>query len=758
MTMKKIALALIAILIAVGTASARKVTGTVTSGEEKLGGVVVTDGKNFTQTKKNGKFAFNIEDDAEFVYILTPSGYVADYSSGVPAFYQSAEGRSKFSFDLIKTGEGNDYHLVAIGDAQIKNDEHFAIFEGEPIDDMAALGKTFTKPAAGLALGDICWDELQYFKKYKKEIVRTGFPVYPVLGNHDNERNASGDHNGSATYRKEMGPENYAFFMGKDVVLVLDNIIYSTKRKYVEGYAEHVLDWVKNVMKFIPQNADIYVAQHSMLKLWPINQLIKDSDKLLDIIRGHKVLFLTGHSHICNNMEIEENITEHNVAAICGTWWDTYYCNDGTPRGYKVYTKDAGKLEWYYKSVGKDKDYQVELYMPGQSVMHPNSIVLNIWDYDPQWKVEWYEDGKPMGKMDQVIDISPVYIREMYKAFEGRIDALNKKAYKYPRLNTHYLVATPSQYAKNVTVAVESPFGKKWVYNVDMSDYVDVQAHRGGMGLMPENTLEAMKNALDLGVNTLELDLQISKDGKVVVSHDAYFHYRYATRPDGTPVNKGDAKEYIYTLNYEDIARYDVGSKANPDWPERACLATRKPLLDELIDFVENYTKEKGYSPVRYNIEIKTREGNGEGIYWPIYHDFVDACAKVLLSKHLDDRLVVQCFDPRALNFMHEKYPEFHLSYLVDAKAGDFDKYMAKLKFQPEWLSPHYSIVDEALVAKCREKGMKMVPWTVDNPADLQRMIDLKVEAIITNYPDRLLMLTRGYAAPAPGPIVMRTH
>ena len=102
--MKNIALALIAILIAAGPASARKVTGTVTSGEEKLEGVIVTDGKNFTQTKKNGKFAFDIADDAEFVYILTPSGYVADFSSGVPAFYQSAEGCSKFAFDLIKTG------------------------------------------------------------------------------------------------------------------------------------------------------------------------------------------------------------------------------------------------------------------------------------------------------------------------------------------------------------------------------------------------------------------------------------------------------------------------------------------------------------------------------------------------------------------------------------------------------------------------------------------------------------------------------
>ena len=134
----------------------------------------------------------------------------------------------------------------------------------------------------------------------------------------------------------------------------------------------------------------------------------------------------------------------------------------------------------------------------------------------------------------------------------------------------------------------------------------------------------------------------------------------------------------------------------------------------------------------------------------------MDACAKALISKHLDDRLVVQCFDVRALNFMHEKYPELKLSYLTDQKMTDFDAAMAKLKFVPELLRPHYTTVDENLIKKCRDKGMKIVPWTVDAPEDLQRMIDLGVDAIITNYPNRLLMLTRGYAFPAPGPFPHR--
>ena len=471
---------------------------------------------------------------------------------------------------------------------------------------------------------------------------------------------------------------------------------------------------------------------------------IANANDLLEVVRGHKVTFISGHTHINNVLQYESNISEHNVAAICGSWWDTDHCTDGTPSGYKVFTKQDGKLSWYYKSVGHDKNHQVEVYKPGQTSMHPNSVVLNVWDWDPSWKVEWFEDGKPMGKLKPVHEYSPVYVHEINAAFADK----KIPSYKRPKINYHYFAATPSQYAKHVTVSVENPFGKSWVYDVDMSEYVDVQAHRGGAGLMPENTIEAMKHALDMGVNTLELDLQVSKDGLVVVSHDPYFHHRYAIRPDGSYVEKDDPKEYIYTMPYSEVAKYDVGSRESEVWPGKACIKTVKPLANDLIDFVENYTKENGLSPVRYNIEIKSKDAAGEGQNWPTYDRFVTECCKFLHSKQLDDRLVVQSFDVRALNYMHEKYPEFILSYLVDADAPDFDTYMSYLKFTPQWLSPHHTITDEALVQKCREKGIKLVPWTVDKPEDIKRILDLGVEAIISNYPDRVLMQTRGYVFP----------
>ena len=743
--MKKFIAFTAALLMLCSAAEARKVTGKVVSGKEKLAGVIVTDGEHFTKTKKNGKFAFNINDDAEFVYIVTPSGYVAEWNSGVPQFYQKAPGLKKFVFDLKKTAPSKDYSIVAIADPQTRSPKHFSQFAGKPLEDVCQTTKSLDGVAVGLALGDICWDEFDRIDDYKAEIVRTGIPFYPVVGNHDHELEVTGDLKSTALYREKLGPENYAFFLGNDVVIVVDNIIYNTQKNYVEGYADHVIKWVKGLERQIPFGSDLYIAQHCPLRKWfEDNAKIANANDLLEVVRGHKVTFISGHTHINNVLQYESNISEHNVAAICGSWWDTDHCTDGTPSGYKVFTKQDGKLSWYYKSVGHDKNHQVEVYKPGQTSMHPNSVVLNIWDWDPSWKVEWFEDGKPMGKLKPVHEYSPVYVHEINAAFADK----KIPSYKRPKINYHYFAATPSQYAKHVTVSVENPFGKSWVYDVDMSEYVDVQAHRGGAGLMPENTIEAMKHALDMGVNTLELDLQLSKDGLVVVSHDPYFHHRYAIRPDGSYVEKDDPKEYIYTMPYSEVAKYDVGSRESEVWPGKACIKTVKPLANDLIDFVENYTKENGLSPVRYNIEIKSKDAAGEGQNWPTYDRFVTECCKFLHSKQLDDRLVVQSFDVRALNYMHEKYPEFILSYLVDANAPDFDTYMGYLKFTPQWLSPHHTITDEALVQKCREKGIKLVPWTVDKPEDIKRILDLGVEAIISNYPDRVLMQTRGYVFP----------
>ena len=276
----------------------------------------------------------------------------------------------------------------------------------------------------------------------------------------------------------------------------------------------------------------------------------------------------------------------------------------------------------------------------------------------------------------------------------------------------------------------------------------DVQAHRGGMGLYPEETLEAMINAIELGVNTLEMDLCITQDRKVILSHDKYFHPRYSTRPDGTPVVAGDPKEYLFHMPYDSVAKYDVGMKYNPAWPEKKCIPACKPIAADVIDAIEAYTKEKGLAPMKYNIEIKSDpdyDGGVEGVDWPEYHEFTDLCMEMLDARGLGDRLIVQCFDERALNYINQKYPGHILAYLLEDYETDVPEAMAKLNFIPQWLSPEHQNVNEELMEYAHKNGMKVVTWTVDDKDEMRRLIGLGVEAIISNYPDRLMEVVKEY-------------
>ena len=280
---------------------------------------------------------------------------------------------------------------------------------------------------------------------------------------------------------------------------------------------------------------------------------------------------------------------------------------------------------------------------------------------------------------------------------------------------------------------------------------VDVQAHRGGMALYPEESLEAMLNAIDLGVNTLEMDVCVTQDRQVVLSHDKYFSHRISTRPDGTPVLEGEPREYLWHMPYDSVAKYDVGLRDNPDFPDQQHLATPKRLLSEEVAAIEAYTKKNRLPKMRYNIEIKCDpdyDGGIEGEDWPEYHEFVDICMPVLDGLGLGDRLIIQTFDPRTLNYINEAYPGHHLSYLLGGGAGSYEQFMGKLDFIPEWLSPAWQIMDAEMVDRAHADGMKVVTWTVDAKDRMRIVIDQGADAVISNYPDRLMEVVAEYESP----------
>ena len=167
------------------------------------------------------------------------------------------------------------------------------------------------------------------------------------------------------------------------------------------------------------------------------------------------------------NFRYSPDIVEHNLAAVCGTWWDAYYCKDGTPRGYKVYTKKDERLTWYYKSVGKDKDFQYEVFLPGEAQMNPESVVVNLWDYDKDWTITWFEDGVCKGEMTRVKEKNHLHKAELEATFAKKGKPVTE--WKRTSVSNHYFAATPSDGARMITVHIQNPFGKKWVENINLN-------------------------------------------------------------------------------------------------------------------------------------------------------------------------------------------------------------------------------------------------------------------------------------------------
>lgn len=265
----------------------------------------------------------------------------------------------------------------------------------------------------------------------------------------------------------------------------------------------------------------------------------------------------------------------------------------------------------------------------------------------------------------------------------------------------------------------------------------DKQGHRGSRGLMPENTIPAMKKAIDLNVTTLEMDANITKDKKVVVSHDPYFNADITTTPDGRFLSKEEAsKLLLFGMNYDEIKKYDVGLKPHPSFPRQQKIAVHKPLLSDLIKASEAYAKEKGKGPMWYNIETKSKEG-GDGIRHPAPEEFVDLLVAVVEGEGIAPRTVIQSFDFRTLKVVHQKYPSIKTSMLIEGDdKRSLEEQLNALGFVPFVYSPHYSLVTAQLVKACHDKGMKIVPWTVNKKQDIEKLRTVGVDGVITDYPD----------------------
>ena len=301
----------------------------------------------------------------------------------------------------------------------------------------------------------------------------------------------------------------------------------------------------------------------------------------------------------------------------------------------------------------------------------------------------------------------------------------------------------------------------------------DLEAHRGGRALRPENTLASFANALSMGVDTLELDMGVTRDGVVVVSHERGLNPDLARGPDGKYIGAGIP--YI-KLTLAEVKKYDVGQiRPGSDYAARfpdqlAIPETRIPTLAEVFDLV----RRSGDRHVRLNIETKIDPTHPEESLDP--QRFVSAVLGLLRGEHFTDRVMIESFDWRTLLLVQKQAPEIPTVYLTQVQQPEENLYPDKASpwtagFDPMryggsvpravkaaggkiW-SPLYEDVSASSITEAHSLGLPVIVWTVNDPKDMSRLIDMGVDGIISDRPDllRTVAAGKGITLPRPAPV-----
>jgi glycerophosphoryl diester phosphodiesterase len=265
----------------------------------------------------------------------------------------------------------------------------------------------------------------------------------------------------------------------------------------------------------------------------------------------------------------------------------------------------------------------------------------------------------------------------------------------------------------------------------------DKQGHRGCRGLMPETTIPAMIKALDLGVTTLEMDIAITKEKLPVLSHEPWFAQEITTKPDGQYIGEREERKFvIYWMTYDQVKTFDVGMKPHPRFPQQQKMKVVKPLLADVIDSAESHAASTGRPLPFYNIETKTNP-ELDAVFHPKPVEFVDILMAVIKEKGIEKRTIIQSFDFRTLQYLHQKYPEIKTAMLIeDFDKRDLNDQLKTLGFTPSIYSPDYSLVTEKLVKRCHQQNIKVIPWTVNDKTSIEKLKTMGVDGIITDYPN----------------------
>lgn len=445
------------------------VNGTVSSQGKALERVMVTDGNTTTLTDSKGNYTLHASPHSKFVYVTTPAGYLPKDSLNIPKFYKPLNGveNSTYNFDLIKNEKDDANHVLLVhADPQFFKLEQMDWYADIVEDCVATVAVYPNRDVFGIDCGDLSSDHPELYSPYIDALNKANVPFYRVLGNHDLEYGGRSSEKSVGQYESFFGPTNYSFNRGNAHYIVLNNVFYVGRDYFYMGYLdEQTYRWIEQDLSHVPEGSPVFISMHIPARLDEQIQPFKYDSRsianqtvniapLFKMLEPFNAHILTGHMHLNRNMIHTPTLYEHNTAAICGAWWQGEYCVDGTPQGYGVYEVSGNDVKWYFKSSGHPREHQMRAYPVGSSKEHPEDIIVNVWNWDKTWKVEWIENGEHRGALNQFTGFDPGVLKML--AEKEKLDFSWIGASK----TDHLFKATPHFENSTIEILVTDHFGE----------------------------------------------------------------------------------------------------------------------------------------------------------------------------------------------------------------------------------------------------------------------------------------------------------
>lgn len=506
----------------------KNIKGVVYSNGEGVANVTVSDGFEVTVTDAQGRYYLESQKQTGFVFISVPGNYEVTNVGSAPQFFKrisnSVETIEQKDFSLIQV-DNNNHVVLPLADWHLANrNNDLEQFNTKVLPDINSTIEKYTANGTkvyALTLGDLTWDAYWYdnnfgLNEYVPYMNKVNAPVFNLIGNHDNDPYYANDWEAENKYRDIIGPTYYSFNLGKVHYVVLDSVEYVNSggsqgtvgsRNYNEKLTNDQIEWLKKDLATITdKSTPIVLAMHTPLYKNPTvdaggNQInatdLSNANTLVSALADFSTVHvLSGHAHVNFSVEEEQNIMEHNTAALCATWWWTgksgyannHICKDGSPGGYGIWQINNTDIQWRFKGIGYNEDYQFRTYDVNSihitaanyapnasdadiesyadayaSPSANNEVLINVWGYDSQWKIEVSENNQSL-PVTRVNAKDPLHIIS-YEALRLNAGATPTSAF-VTNNTAHIFKVTAAAANSTLIIKVTDRFGNVYIENM----------------------------------------------------------------------------------------------------------------------------------------------------------------------------------------------------------------------------------------------------------------------------------------------------